>query len=345
MSDTESTSARHFPLGPRLARLVGSQPGNEQDRVELRPVQPGVAFQENTIAEPDQPYASRTSHTDNRQEETQAPVAAEQLTIAEQIPTPLNTPANTLQTDEAATKPESPVNATLPDKQTESDPSQGTPEKRNTPQQRVLQPLTLSERILTETANRETAPQPENTTATKIPEPPKSPADSTKTSPEPPAIPARERIVEQIFIPAPGENAPRFDNPPDGDDTAPEESTEKQPGLPQADSETPGPVQSKLTNVTRHVPDFSSPEMPPEPVHPSTPQLIPIQAEEPVEPLPQRAFTEKKTEQRKPPVRIEIGALNITLRQPDPPPVRPALSVARKAPRAHTIPLHGFREN
>jgi hypothetical protein len=44
-------------------------------------------------------------------------------------------------------------------------------------------------------------------------------------------------------------------------------------------------------------------------------------------------------------VRVEIGEVVISLRAPDRKTPRPALSLARRAPRAHTIPLPGAWED
>jgi len=92
-----------------------------------------------------------------------------------------------------------------------------------------------------------------------------------------------------------------------------------------------------------------------EPVKAAAPALVPEPARTAAAPVP-RPLVPEVTQSEQPmarppeppppsPVRIEIGEVLISVRPPDVRTRRPTLSVVRRAPRAHTIPLSGFGED
>ncbi len=341
MSDTKIPDTASVALGPRLARLVGSNPDADQRQVLLRPAMPGVPVIEDRFSEPDQLYAPPTDDVEVTPEE---PRISQFQTMVKEEPAPSKTVADTPLPRNSFPESEPQIKATPPNAERNSGLLDNTSKDQAAPQSRALRPPPVITRILAEKADSQSRFQPDDTPAPTISEPPQAPHEKTEIPREPATIPAKERIVERVIKPVSRENMPQLNKTSYAPDKAPEEPTDILPIRPETVEMATKSAQPEQAKDKPHAPDITPVETPSKPTEQPAPGIIPAQAAERVQPSSPIPLT-AKTPDPKLPVRVEIGALNITLRQPDPPSTRPALSIARKAPRAHTIPLRGFGED
>lgn len=173
-------------------------------------------------------------------------------------------------------------------------------------------------------------------------QPAASPAPPTEANPDvpPPRHPQAAPAAASLPTPEPAppmEPAPEPENPAPRDrliavepaamrdqPTAVPEMAERELSLPMPRNPDPGP-----SAAPRHADpvraNASEPPDAPQRQAPEQPKAPPI-------PAP-------------PSVRVDIGEVRISLRQPEQPRPRPALSVVRRGPRQHAIPLAGFGED
>jgi hypothetical protein len=134
------------------------------------------------------------------------------------------------------------------------------------------------------------------------------------------------------------------------------------PTVPSAAPDEPGQEPSRAAPVEPGARDETQVAAAPppsamvvEPVKAPAPAAVPEPARTAAAPVP-RPLVPEVTQSEQPkarppeppapsPVKIEIGEVLISVRPPDVRTQRPTLSVVRRAPRAHTIPLSGFGED
>ncbi len=355
MPDPDTPASSSIALGPRLARLVGTGPDAAAKHVLLRPVLPGVPAVEDRLPEPDPPALRRSEGTDATPAERGLShgrsIGKEMPDASEKLPETRHPVAAALKADpDAVPDPARRGEDTAPAREGIAEPPVAESHDRSAPRPPpVVCPAPLIDRILRDSTDSPPTIQPKPS-ATPAPSEqiPSEAAQRSGGAPDTPAKPlvmtARDRIFERIIQAPERDGRPRPEKAPDASGPAQEAPDSILPARP---------VSGELASVAERpneakdnppAPDSPRPGAQPQPPQQPAPQPDPLQPREPVKPSPPKPLTAKQPEP-KPPVRVEIGALNITLRQPDPPRARPALSITRKAPRAHSIPLRGFGED